>query len=53
MIGRYAHQGPLAERRRGPSPMDALIRDRSNIGIRSSFRKSGDGRLVALHRGSA
>src|SRR5438132_11874268 len=44
MIGRYAHQGPLAE----PSPMDALLRDRSNVGIRSSLRKSGDGRVVAL-----
>ena len=53
MIGRYAHQGPLAERRRGPSPMDALLRDRSSVGIRSSLRKSGDGRLVAIDGGSA
>lgn len=39
MVGRYAHQGPLAERRRGPSVMDAYLRDRS--GVRRSQRRSG------------
>jgi len=53
MIGRYAHQGPRAERRRGPSPMDAFLRDRSSVGIRSSLRKSGDGGLVAIDGGGA
>jgi len=53
MIGRYAHQGPLSERRRGPSPMDALLRDRKNAGVRSSFGKSVDGVIVALEGRSA
>ena len=53
MVGRYAHQGPLAERRRGPSPMDALLRDRKNVGVRSSFGKSDDGAVVALQGRSA
>lgn len=28
MLLRYSHQPPLSERRRGPSPMDALLRER-------------------------
>lgn len=48
MVGQYAHQGPLAERRRGPSPMDALIRDRASRGIRSSLRKSEGQSLSVL-----
>ncbi len=46
MVGRYAHQGPLAERRRGPSPMDALL-DQRGSEIRSSQRRSVPLRVVA------
>ena len=46
MVGRYAHQGPLAERRRGPSPMDALLRNRASE-IRRTQRRSVALRVVA------
>lgn len=46
MVGRYAHQGPLAERRRGPSPMDAMLSDRKSE-IRRSVRRSVALRVVA------
>lgn len=41
MLQRYSHRLPLAERRRGPSPMDALLRERKPNGVRSSRRESG------------
>ncbi len=53
MVGRYAHQGPLSERRRGPSPMDALLHDRKNVGVRASFRKSDGQRLQLIGDESA
>jgi len=40
MLQRYSHQLPLAERRRGPSPMDALLRSRRG-GVSQSQGKSG------------
>jgi integrase len=45
MVRRYAHQLPLAERRRGPSPMDALLRDQSGR-VRESQRESVALRVV-------
>ncbi len=46
MLQRYSHALPLAERRRGPSPMDALLKDRRGGGVRPSFRQSGDLRVI-------
>lgn len=46
MLQRYSHALPLSERRRGPSPMDALLKDRSTSGVRRSQRESGDLRVV-------
>jgi integrase/recombinase XerD len=45
MLQRYSHQLPLSERRRGPSPMDALTRERKG-GVRQSQRESGVLRVV-------
>ena len=45
MLQRYSHQLPLSERRRGPSPMDALTRERKG-GVRRSQRESGVLRVV-------
>lgn len=45
MLQRYSHQLPLSERRRGPSPMDALVRERKG-GIRQSQRESVALRVV-------
>jgi site-specific recombinase XerD len=53
MVGRYAHRGPLSERRRWPSPMDALLRDRKNTGVRASFGKSDSRRLQLVEGESA
>ncbi|HET7699504.1 MAG TPA: tyrosine-type recombinase/integrase [Candidatus Limnocylindria bacterium] len=41
MLQRYSHRLALSERRRGPSPMDALLRERRTGGVRSSRRESG------------
>lgn len=46
MLQRYSHALPLSERRRGPSPMDALLKDRRGSGVSQSFRQSGDLRVV-------
>lgn len=40
MLQRYSHQLPLSERRRGPSPMDALLRDRRLVIVSRSFAGS-------------
>lgn len=45
MLQRYSHQLPLAERRRGPSPMDALMRERRG-GVSQSHRESVALRVV-------
>ncbi len=47
MLQRYSHALPLSERRRGPSPMDALMKDRRGSGVRPSLRQSGGLRVVA------
>ena len=44
MLQRYSHQLPLSERRRGPSPMDALMRERR--GVSQSQRESVGLRVV-------
>ena len=41
MLQRYSHRLALSERRRGPSPMDALLRDRRTEVVRSSRTESG------------
>jgi len=46
MLQRYSHALPLSERRRGPSPMDALLKDRRGTGVSRSFRQSGDVHLI-------
>lgn len=45
MLQRYSHQLPLAERRRGPSPMDALMRERKG-GVSQSHKESVALRVV-------
>jgi integrase len=40
MLQRYSHHLALSERRRGPSPMDALLKERRGTGVSQSRRES-------------
>jgi hypothetical protein len=40
MLQRYSHHLALSERRRGPSPMDALLKERRGTSVSQSRRES-------------
>lgn len=53
MLQRYSHRLPLSERRRGPSPMDALLKDRRLAVVSRSFTGSGSRASAARSAASA
>lgn len=53
MLQRYSHRLALSERRRGPSPMDALLKERRGLGVSQSYRESDALRVLPRSAASA